>query len=412
MKSIIVLLIFLSNLNFAQSDEFKLYNTGYDDMVYSMVEDTSGNIWAAVSNKIVLISETIIDTLIIPTDFVIWAMDVDQQNNLWIATQDTGLIKYDGFTLEYFDIRQIITRTPNRNNANCVQVDIDNNVWIGAIGGLAKYDRNEWTAYNDLNTPLQYLPDIYTIKFDSQNNLWFGYEYGAGRFDGANWTLWNSYPFNIYCYSVAVSNTGSVWFGPSWGNYVEMINDTSFIQYNNFLSLYYSTHSIAIDKNNNIWLGIILSDTLTLAYNGLEFKSLDIPFTEVQSFTLKSIYADKQNNKWFGFVNGYIVKYTGDFPTNIEDEVANIPSEFILYQNYPNPFNPSTKISWQSHVGGWQTLKVYDVLGNEVATLVDEYRPAGIYDVQFTMNNLSSGIYFYQIKVDSFIETKKMIILK
>ncbi len=54
-----------------------------------------------------------------------------------------------------------------------------------------------------------------------------------------------------------------------------------------------------------------------------------------------------------------------------------------LHQNYPNPFNPSTKISWQSPVGSWQTLKVYDVLGNEVATLVNEYRNAGSYEVEF-----------------------------
>ena len=412
MKSIIILFIFLSSLTFAQSDEFKLYNTGVDDWVYSMTEDTSGNIWAAVLNKIFLISETIIDTLIIPTDFDIWAMDVDQQNNLWIATQDTGLMKYDGFTLEYFDISQVITRTPNRNNANCVLVDIDNNIWIGAIGGIAKYDGNEWTVYDDLNTPLQYLPDIFTIKFDNQNNLWFGYEYGAGRFDGTNWTLWNSYPLNFYCYSLAVSNIGPVWFGPSWGNYIEMINDTTLIEYNDFFSLSYSTHSIAIDNNNNVWLGIILSDTLVLAYNGLEFKSLDIPFSEVQSYTLKSIYADKQNNKWFGFDNGYIVKYSGNYPTDIEDEIANMPTQFILNQNYPNPFNPSTKISWQSPISGHQTLKFYDVLGNEVATLVNEFRNAGSYEIDFDASKLSSGVYFYQLKVVDYNQTKKMVLIK
>lgn len=92
--------------------------------------------------------------------------------------------------------------------------------------------------------------------------------------------------------------------------------------------------------------------------------------------------------------------------------------EFRLNDNYPNPFNPSTKISWQSPVSGWQTLKVYDVLGNEVATLVDEYREAGRYEVEFNAVetrrgvSLSSGIYFYRLSAGSFTEVKKMILSK
>jgi photosystem II stability/assembly factor-like uncharacterized protein len=93
------------------------------------------------------------------------------------------------------------------------------------------------------------------------------------------------------------------------------------------------------------------------------------------------------------------------------------PTAFKLEQNYPNPFNPSTIIQYaipQNVRGETQevSLKVYDVLGNEIATLVDEYKPSGIYNVQFTMNNLSSGIYFYQIRSGDFIQTKKMIFMK
>ncbi len=97
--------------------------------------------------------------------------------------------------------------------------------------------------------------------------------------------------------------------------------------------------------------------------------------------------------------------------TDVEYEKP-IPTEFVLAQNYPNPFNPSTKISWQSPVGGHQTLKVYDVLGNEVATLVDEYREAGRYEVEFNAENLSSGIYLYKLSAGSFTETKKMTLIK
>jgi hypothetical protein len=113
---------------------------------------------------------------------------------------------------------------------------------------------------------------------------------------------------------------------------------------------------------------------------------------------------------------------------NITTEVEQIgnltPTEFRLEQNYPNPFNPSTKISWQSPVSSWQTLKVYNILGHEVATLVDEFRAAGNYETEFnpasSIKNLASGIYFFRLQVgnpstgsiQSFIDTKKMILLK
>jgi photosystem II stability/assembly factor-like uncharacterized protein len=101
--------------------------------------------------------------------------------------------------------------------------------------------------------------------------------------------------------------------------------------------------------------------------------------------------------------------------TNVDHHLF-IPKEFNLEQNYPNPFNPSTKISWQSPVGSWQTLKVYDVLGKEVATLVDEYKPAGSYEVEFKSTvgsrQLASGIYYYQLRSGDYVETKKMILMK
>jgi hypothetical protein len=95
----------------------------------------------------------------------------------------------------------------------------------------------------------------------------------------------------------------------------------------------------------------------------------------------------------------------------VQDEET-LPTEFALEQNYPNPFNPSTKISWQSPIGSQQTLKIYDVLGNQVATLVDEYKPAGKYEFEFLASALPSGVYFYQLKADEYTAVKKMILLK
>jgi hypothetical protein len=101
------------------------------------------------------------------------------------------------------------------------------------------------------------------------------------------------------------------------------------------------------------------------------------------------------------------------FISSIKDRNEyHFPIGFRLLQNYPNPFNPSTKISWQSPSGSWQTLKIYDVLGNEVATLVDEYKPAGGYEVEWNASGLPSGVYFYQLRAGSFVETKKMVMIK
>lgn len=107
------------------------------------------------------------------------------------------------------------------------------------------------------------------------------------------------------------------------------------------------------------------------------------------------------------------IDFNGKFSfSNIVEVSVELPLQFLLDQNYPNPFNPSTKIIWQSPVAGHQTLKVYDVLGNEVATLVDEYKEPGKYKIEFDASNLPSGVYIYRLQTDAFTNTKKMILLK
>jgi hypothetical protein len=112
--------------------------------------------------------------------------------------------------------------------------------------------------------------------------------------------------------------------------------------------------------------------------------------------------------------------------TFISDQRNNLPSGFELSQNYPNPFNPSTNIEFRIADNGFVTLKVYDILGNEIATLVNEEKQPGVYKVEFNSSSIknlpSSGIYFYQLLVSkfqskdrksgNFVETRKMILIK
>jgi hypothetical protein len=110
------------------------------------------------------------------------------------------------------------------------------------------------------------------------------------------------------------------------------------------------------------------------------------------------------------------IDFNGTFSYSDEIEVNILPKEFKLYQNYPNPFNSSTVISYQLPVSSKITLKIYDVLGNLMVTLIDEEKQPGKYEVDFNTSNikqlLSSGIYFYTLSADGFMSTKKMILLK
>ncbi|MBK9096682.1 MAG: T9SS type A sorting domain-containing protein [bacterium] len=95
-----------------------------------------------------------------------------------------------------------------------------------------------------------------------------------------------------------------------------------------------------------------------------------------------------------------------------KNELNELIDNYLLDQNYPNPFNPSTKIKYKISERRFVTIKVYDVLGDEIKTLVNEEKPAGVYEVEFVATGLPSGIYFYQLKAGQFLETKKMILLK
>ncbi len=98
--------------------------------------------------------------------------------------------------------------------------------------------------------------------------------------------------------------------------------------------------------------------------------------------------------------------------TGVEPEPGIIPADYILYQNYPNPFNPSTTIKFSTPHSAQCVLKVFNLLGQEIETLVDEYLPSGNYSVQFIGQNLPSGIYIYELRVENFSTTKKMVVLK
>jgi len=177
--------------------------------------------------------------------------------------------------------------------------------------------------------------------------------------------------------------------------------------------------------SNYGWLNTYPSDQLMLIDTGPFSLEENKPITIIVGYTigqgdspLNSVTVGKEVS---AFVQQF---YQSNFDDNIlpvEDEKNLIVDEFKLFQNYPNPFNPTTTIKFtipQSPLlggdgrGGLATLKVYDVLGNEIAILVNGEKSTGSYEVEFNASLLPSGVYFYQLKAGSFVETKKMILLR
>ena len=154
-------------------------------------------------------------------------------------------------------------------------------------------------------------------------------------------------------------------------------------------------------SNNWIKIGFVKGSGNSTSNKSYSFKDNNISNLQSAAYRLKQIDFDGT------------YKYSKEIKVNIN----NLPTVFKLEQNYPNPFNPSTTIKYQipfvkTHRVASVQLKIYDVLGNEVATLVNEEKPAGNYEVKFDANNLSSGVYFYKLSTQDFISVKKMLLLK
>src|SRR4030066_920458 len=158
----------------------------------------------------------------------------------------------------------------------------------------------------------------------------------------------------------------------------------------------------------------------TLDWTGWKF--VEIPISSIAGSGDRLFHRIEIRQAPNGATSSYIyidgAQYRDTSATSIDDELTTSPGEFYLAQNYPNPFNPSTTIRYAipllrgdaSAVS--TTLRIYDILGNEVATLVDEWKEAGSYSVNFNANKLSSGLYFYTLRAGNFSETKKLILMK
>ena len=215
----------------------------------------------------------------------------------------------------------------------------------------------------------------------------------------------------------------------SYPNEPEMGVD--FIFYN-FNMGFYDTASVTKVTESQIWINVdLIADGFGTIVAGGPYLWTDLVLLNFVSngiVTKKVVFWDIYSSYWGVYDSDNATMWGignfDDITTSNENEIVNDQiNSYNLSQNYPNPFNPSTKIKYAIPFGTLRgeeyvpiTLKVYDILGNEVATLVDEEKEPGIYEIEFSSSsgaiNLVSGVYFYRLQAGDFTDTKKMILLR
>mgnify|MGYP001465350873 FL=1 len=236
--------------------------------------------------------------------------------------------------------------------------------------------------------------------------------------NGISWTASELFTYWTFCFDTNTDQAGvkNIFAGTYSGVYQSTDNGINWIHLDTGPN--WSVHAFAFIPNGaggiNIFAGTFKGGVFLSTDNGESWSAVNTGLTyqdeAVVALAARGDYIFATTN----FNGGVWRRSLSEIFTSVTsvENSGSVPSKFSLEQNYPNPFNPSTKISWQSPVGGHQSIKVYDVLGNEVATLINEEKPAGSYEVEFDASNLSSGVYLYKLQAGNFVETKKMIILR
>jgi ligand-binding sensor domain-containing protein len=296
-----------------------------------------------------------------------------------------------------------------------IAIDGSGNNWIGTGGGLAKYDGTTWTVYTTSNSGLPN-NDVTSIAIDGSGNKWIGtYGGGLAKFDGTAWTVYttsNSGLPDNYVRSIAIDGSGNKWIG-TYNSGLAKYDGTTWTVYTTANSGLPNNdvRSIAIDGSGNKWIGI---NSGLAKYDGTTWTVYTTSNSGLPDNSVWSIAIDGSGNKWIGTGgSGLAVYKEGGVAVSVKEIVnKNIPGAFALFQNYPNPFNPSTNITFSIPTKSFVSLKVFDLIGREVAVLAAQEMSAGNHALQWNATNISSGVYFYCLKAGLFSETKKLVLLK
>jgi photosystem II stability/assembly factor-like uncharacterized protein len=281
---------------------------------------------------------------------------------------------------------------------------------VGNYGKIYKTTdgANTWVSQNTPTTS-----PLYDIKFINENLGWaVGYGVILKTIDGGTNWIWSfgGFAHKSLCFinqntGWVVGASGKIFKTTDGGALPVELTSFGFKLSNNKVNLSWTTTT---ELNNH---GFEIERSIDkISWRTIGFKEGKGTTSEPQQYSYSDNILDLTTSKIYYRLKQ--VDFNGSFEYSDILEVLIAPSKFSLEQNYPNPFNPNTNIQFAISSLQFVTLKVYDVLGNEVATLVNQEKPAGNYEVEFDASHLSSGVYYYQLWTGEFVETKKMILLR
>lgn len=291
------------------------------------------------------------------------------------------------------------------DNLQAVQFIDENNGW--AVGGSTILKTtNGGTTWTSQNSGYY---QLYSISMFDANIGWIvGSAISNTTDGGATWNSQNNPSGTLSSVHFADANTG--WAVVEWSNTICKTTDggtnwttQSITNANNLFSVYCINTSTAwvVGGNGNIYATTNGGSTWTMQ------------LTNTNNNNLNAVQFVDAGNGWAVGDNGTILHTTSGGAVGVRENTSgSVPTKFSLLQNYPNPFNPTTTISYQLAAVSHVTLKVYNVLGQEVATLVNETKGPGEYNVRFDGSKLPSGVYFCRVSAGSFSAVKKLVLLK
>jgi photosystem II stability/assembly factor-like uncharacterized protein len=282
--------------------------------------------------------------------------------------------------------------------------------WVSPITGVSGLYKttdggSNWTLQNfSSNSNNSYIH----MHFEDSNTGWCVADTGIYKTinGGSNWTVQNHPTAGVFnC--VFATSTSAVWIGGTSGTVLSTTNGgANWINKN--IDISYSVLSVYFLNSLTGFVSTSPRNVFKTTNNGLSWIKQMIDTLSA----LSSIYFVTADTGYVCGSGGKIYKTVNGGSIGIRKIDENIPGKFCLYQNFPNPFNPTTKISYKVESYKVIKLMVYDILGKEVATLVNEKQSPGVYEITFDGSGLTSGIYFSKLGTENYSETKKMLLIK